>query len=990
MDFESAGNQAPGYPAASIHYAKNLLFTALKPSKLIPPQRASALIVCLCMIILVTGVVIAFFSQVQFSRDIEASGAARTKAEILARSGLDYTTSLLIREIVDPGNSLASEGSYRPIGPANYRPKIQLKAAADDIRRLHVPGLIKQSISEFDPMTSSVGTGDFDGRKRWLGPSRWNAPYFYYSVPQFTTAQQAPDWIYFSAEGPTKEVPALGRIAFNIYRLDGLLDLNVAGFPSTINGNLAGINQLKATVAGANIGRVSRVGSFLNQTFVDLRSRKSARDGSYLERMLVNRDGFRLTPPGDTQFVSRLDLVRYALTNNFNNNSLAFVTTWSRSLDAPSWIPPRTAANSFAPAVRRTSDADITDYHVDGSTLTHRRRAGSPVAPRRFPLNRLRFFLMSDSTTRAKIIRQYFGLENTGPSRWRYVDDHIRTLTELRSVGREPNFFEMLKAAIESPSLGKAQAGQFALGTAERDRDADLQLLQIGASIIDAAMAGNSPTVITMDPNRYVCGIKDLPYLYGLRFRQVLKTNDVGTIEQIDLFAVPILVNPHAPVEADNERPPVRIRWIGKVTNAQASVGGTGAVVLEPRIAAGSEERRVIPIDPSAFRRVSPIQKSTAKVPASNLMPGYWQGDNLAFWLASGVGGMPIPPATAGSLAGVAHLLDCNVVAEYWNGVNWVVYDALVGDGQNDPPNGLGPSVPMTFASTRGPNRAPDNDSFRGPETVYLLKPDPRTTRWGPAMGRTESKPHEIPSDVVSPFGIPLALAGTYPPVPDPDRTRENDLQISGKTANALLTSLEPDELRARSRILHQLPRTVADLGLCHRGDPWKTLDFATDGSADAALLDFFTINETPPDGVVAGRISLNLSLPEILDSQLAFTAVEAGSTTVLSDSRVRQIADAVGAANLQSPADLVGLIGNSQGTKEQREAHVRALGTAGQTRTWNFFIDLIAQVGRFPAANPNGLAGFIPQGESRLWMHVAIDRYTAEVIDTYIETYQE
>lgn len=80
----------------------------------------------------------------------------------------------------------------------------------------------------------------------------------------------------------------------------------------------------------------------------------------------------------------------------------------------------------------------------------------------------------------------------------------------------------------------------------------------------------------------------------------------------------------------------------------------------------------------------------------------------------------------------------------------------------------------------------------------------------------------------------------------------------------------------------------------------------------------------------------------------------------------------------------------DTQRTKEQREAYVRALGTAGQTRTWNFFIDLIAQVGRIPTTKGNDLAGFIPQGESHLWMHVAIDRYTAEVIGTYIETYQE
>ena len=73
---------------------------------------------------------------------------------------------------------------------------------------------------------------------------------------------------------------------------------------------------------------------------------------------------------------------------------------------------------------------------------------------------------------------------------------------------------------------------------------------------------------------------------------------------------------------------------------------------------------------------------------------------------------------------------------------------------------------------------------------------------------------------------------------------------------------------------------------------------------------------------------------------------------------------------------------------KTQRESIVRALGEAGQTRTWNLLIDVIAQSGRYPptATTAADLPNFIVEGEQRYWVHVAIDRFTGQVIDKQIE----
>jgi len=74
---------------------------------------------------------------------------------------------------------------------------------------------------------------------------------------------------------------------------------------------------------------------------------------------------------------------------------------------------------------------------------------------------------------------------------------------------------------------------------------------------------------------------------------------------------------------------------------------------------------------------------------------------------------------------------------------------------------------------------------------------------------------------------------------------------------------------------------------------------------------------------------------------------------------------------------------------KSQREAVPRAIASVTQTRTWNLMIDVIAQSGRYPPGTTD-LAKFNVEGEQRYWVHVAIDRFTGQVIDKQIEVVQE
>jgi hypothetical protein len=67
------------------------------------------------------------------------------------------------------------------------------------------------------------------------------------------------------------------------------------------------------------------------------------------------------------------------------------------------------------------------------------------------------------------------------------------------------------------------------------------------------------------------------------------------------------------------------------------------------------------------------------------------------------------------------------------------------------------------------------------------------------------------------------------------------------------------------------------------------------------------------------------------------------------------------------------------------REAALRPLVDAGQVRVWNLLIDVVAQTGRYPTS-ATALNQFVVEGQTHLWVHVAIDRYTGQVIDKQIE----
>jgi hypothetical protein len=226
--------------------------------------------------------------------------------------------------------------------------------------------------------------------------------------------------------------------------------------------------------------------------------------------------------------------------------------------------------------------------------------------------------------------------------------------------------------------------------------------------------------------------------------------------------------------------------------------------------------------------------------------------------------------------------------------------------------------------------------------------------------------------------------------------------------------------------ILNRPFRNVAELGYAFRDLPWKTLDFFTDKSADAGLLDAFCVNDGSPvvnsngniigmavPTIVAGQVNLNTTQASDLQSAFAGTILdEISSTTVnktgtgATDAPVlaANVVNATSTTRMQNRSELItrstlptsilpvpfsGAV-HDQRVKSRREVVARATASVSQTRTWSFLIDVVAQSGHYKPNASSLPNDFVVEGEQHYWVHVAIDRFTGQVIDKQIEVVNE
>ena len=436
-------------------------------------NRGVALVIILAFVVLLTGLVVAFFSRTTTERQVSNSSASQAKADILARSATDIIIGDLKQEIADPS---ASSSATPASGVTIYTPKasaymVPLRNSVSSPSPSATPplaNLIRISMYQ-DPLASSspykavkTAASNVNSTKnpslngRSISLARWNS---HYLLPRFNPSSISidstppsplpspynpntavsngftpPDWVMVTTNGPTAQTTpdptTVGRYAYAIYDEGGLLDVNVAGYPSpspTPTGTpvppyksslaYADLSLLPTSATGTvpstqvnnlvgwrNFATTNPSGSLSgNYAFNALAATRynnyilSASNGFLSINPQPSPSPVTATSRTDQVFTSRQALLRFRRATGLSQNVLQYLGTFSRDLNQPSFAPapgrPKVQAQASGGNLAYSFDNTINPSFLsvrvqttkasgrnDGSALTQ----GEPLVKKRF------------------------------------------------------------------------------------------------------------------------------------------------------------------------------------------------------------------------------------------------------------------------------------------------------------------------------------------------------------------------------------------------------------------------------------------------------------------------------------------------------------------------------------------------------------------------------------------------------------------------------
>ena len=1004
-------------------------------------RKGMALVITLGALVLVTVLVLAFFSRAQLNRQIAFSSTNLAKTDLLARSALDLVVGDLRDEIIT--NSTATNISgvtvYLPSSATNMLPRSSGISNATG-------ALLKVSSNS----TNSISTPSRNGRS--LSVMRW----FGSGGPQLGSQATLPTWSFIT-RGNGAQIPAIaeakdsangnyviGRFAYSVYNTAGLFDANVAGYPALAAAEASSRSstaQADLTPLGINgLAAWRNAATGLDAaTFTEWATGLPRSSGtSNAAALAAAASGHRSIATGDNAVLSRRDLLR----NPHLAGAVDSLTYFSRSVNAPSWTPinpsgspsinyetaadTAAASNRNLPNVRLPNAANIVHYRDDGTiepysatetAYSYKGQPGDPLIQRRFSLAKLAW--LTHAGPKAGIadaaIRACFGLSwDSSTAAWLYVGDAgvtqsaIKTLAQVATANREPNFFELLQAGILDGSLGKSSGASANGSTMGAISGADgkkaYQIIRIGANLIDQADSDSYPTTVVFNGIPFY-GIEDLPYFNKILFKTYAATKTGNHYNPpYHVYLLYELWNPHQAAATSASPTNFRVRINDEATykySVRSSPSNTITdVSLTPQPLAGVDG------DPLMFN----ADGSSADVQTSYREPHLIRtGDPLTRRtdLGGPINAVRMPDVTGTfptNAMWIAHGISHSVfILEYQEGAAWHPYSTFVGQDGVGGVNGVGGT--STFNPTLIIANTQDLSNL-----TFVGKADPRTFRFDaplnlggvaaadvswqsvsgtlPWLYTDHYNPNFIPATVTQGYLSLLAANnarvldpnGKSYPYPDVDNvTRGGDAWYGSNPFQANVST-------ARPVILNRPFRNVGELGYVFRDMPFKSLDFFTDQSADGALLDLFAICDEP--AIVAGRVQIQ-TLSEKTAEGLFSGAENVSSAPDLAASLQTYLS-----ANIQKNlAQLPGfLFSNPPGVgniKTLREAPLRALASTTQSRTWNLLIDIVAQSGRYPVDSAS-LDNFVVEGEKRFWLSLAIDRFTGRVIEQQLEPVDE
>jgi hypothetical protein len=990
----------------------------------------------------------------------------RTQASLvgqIAHSAQDYIQAMILSEITAANNSdvLTANGTkiYSPKEP-NFATAQRTLPETAPFNSPNFANLIRRSVNESahgvgETRASNHSTATSSKNGRSIPPERWNAPYLL-GGNGFSASNEVPNWIYLNRDGSATATPsaeAIGRFAYTLYNIGGLLNANVAGHPVSVSGD--DLAALKSSVAGADLTVFPGMDSNSLSSFLNWRNGTSGMTSSGY-RMLVEdyaRKGFMSPPAGTQVFQNRQDLIRLARMGSYGITTelLPYLTTFSWTSDGPSFTPdplrPKVQAQPDYPLPTRGMDdqfnpsligtrVQIPFTRADGSTA----QVGEPLITKKFPLRRLD--MIENATGAVNVgdpIHRFFGLTRSSANApWVYnhgQEDRILLLNEVATAGREPDFFELLQACLPVGSLGKSLGKTVAYVNAPgddvtRDIYTKYQIFQIGANLIDQWDEDSYPTAIRLNDgsNFTFSGIENLPYLTRIFSGTYLDTQPDPAdpsgppVDHINIFIHPEVWNPH---QSANNPPsaPNQFRFV-----MEGSYELTAGGILRP---VGSfspnDGSRGIRFTPATADLTEPkvLDFGTAIDPRDSRVPKYGPRFSAmllgAYPLPQTPPPSPLPPGLPDNSIIPAPSLSYHL--QYFRGGQWVTYSTMrahMGQIWTPSPGEINP------------------DEYNGPSGFWIGRSDPRVERFGfiltagggapvnqtlrpnyaangaevwhmyyKELGKLYPGWNANPRPDGWQWGYFLGLltgnkAGTATWYADPDGVnRMGDAAFS----NGILGEpMQTNNLASRPQILNRAFHNVAEMGYAGRDLPWKTLDFFTEQSADGALLDAFCIDENESPGLVAAKLDLNTAPQAVLEAVLVKT--EKLPATSISLSQARNLAQSIRTAittkpltnladlgkNITSNCTIAGQLGSAADAaiKPRREALTRALAGVGQVRTWNVLADIVAQAGRFPTPGSTGAADFIVDAQQRTWQSMAIDRPTATTLQTQTQTIRE
>ena len=486
-------------------------------------NKAAALIIVLAFVVLLTGVALTFFSRTASERQLAHSSYNDTSADLLARTALDTIVSDFKQEIVNGSTATIVNGStvYAPSLPAYVVP---LRSG----NLTEAPNLIRRSIRS-DPILAPPGIGsrasavnsttDVSANGRFVTPARWNSHYLIPkqntgtddSIPIDAFANATPDWVFVTDQGPTvftstvNDVPSssvVGRYAYAVYDEGGLLDVNVAGYPTDPSadpiptqrvgrkGSLAyadltalpypipngsGVYQVDKIVGWRNYGTTRPSGFFPTGLFASNFLIDPTRAAAYFTSIISNTNGF-LSPSTatwnnqtDQLFVQRQELIAFRSPIGFSVNALQYLGTFSREQNIPTWLPSLPST----------------------SLLT------------RFPVSELAVVSQTPPLSgNATEIKTYFGLQwSSTNGRWQYVEGGSVPVSAISPVGSgQANLFQALNYLLPGNTIAN--------------------ILSLGACIIDQYDVDATTTQI-----EYGSGVPT-PIAYGMEAPDSLRPPD--------------------------------------------------------------------------------------------------------------------------------------------------------------------------------------------------------------------------------------------------------------------------------------------------------------------------------------------------------------------------------------------------------------------------------------------------------------------------------